>query len=228
MPSPRISATRCSRSGRSGGTRRVLPFSDAWWDAPIFYPAGNAMALADHRVGLGVITTPLIWAGASPLIAYNVAFLASFFLSAAAGYALCAGRHRPPAGSVRRRPGLRLPPVPRRPSRTRRAALVVLAGGGAALPAPLGAHAQPLAAGRAGPGAHAAGADLRLLLLLRHAARRRLDRLVRAPPIVVVAAGRAGGGAGRAGAGDRAGAVALPRGARRVRVGRDPSTRSSS
>ena len=91
-------------------------------------------------------------------------------------YALGAGGRRPPAGSVRRRPGLRLPSVPRRPPRTRRAALVVLAGGGAALPAPLVAHAQSLAAGRAGPGAHAAGADLRLLLLLRHAARRRLDR----------------------------------------------------
>ena len=78
---------------------QVLPFSDAWWDAPIFYPAGNAMALADHRVGLGVITTPLIWAGASPLVAYNVAFLASFFLSAAAGYALSLAvtGHRPAA-----------------------------------------------------------------------------------------------------------------------------------
>ncbi len=77
----------------------ALPFSDTWWDAPIFYPAGNAMALADHRVGLGVITTPLIWAGASPLIAYNVAFLASFFLSAAAGYALSLAvtGHRPAA-----------------------------------------------------------------------------------------------------------------------------------
>ena len=77
----------------------MLPFSEAWWNAPIFYPAGNAMALADHRVGLGVITTPLIWAGASPLIAYNVAFLASFFLSAAAGYALSLAvtGHRPAA-----------------------------------------------------------------------------------------------------------------------------------
>ena len=78
---------------------QVLPFTDAWWHAPIFYPAGNAMALADHRVGLGVITTPLIWAGASPLVAYNVAFLGSFFLSAAAGYALALAvtGHRPAA-----------------------------------------------------------------------------------------------------------------------------------
>ena len=78
---------------------QVVPFSEAWWNAPIFHPAGNAMALADHRVGLGVITTPLIWAGASPLIAYNVAFLASFFLSAAAGYALAltVTGHRPAA-----------------------------------------------------------------------------------------------------------------------------------
>jgi hypothetical protein len=68
---------------------RVVPFSAAWWHAPIFVPAGNAMALADHRVGLGLITTPLILAGASPLAAYGVAFLSSYVASAASGYALC-------------------------------------------------------------------------------------------------------------------------------------------
>ena len=70
---------------------RVLPFSEAWWQAPIFYPGRDAMTLADHRVGLGPLTTPVLWAGASPVAAYDVAFLASFVLSAAAAYALCRG-----------------------------------------------------------------------------------------------------------------------------------------
>ena len=78
---------------------RVLPFSEAWWQPSIFVPAEQVMALADHRVGLGVITTPLILAGTSPLAAYGVAFLASFVLSAVAGYALCValGTARPVA-----------------------------------------------------------------------------------------------------------------------------------
>lgn len=66
----------------------LRPFSEAWWHGPIFVPQPDALALADHRVGLGLITTPLVWAGASPLAAYGVAFLASFVVSAAAAYAL--------------------------------------------------------------------------------------------------------------------------------------------
>jgi hypothetical protein len=77
----------------------VVPFSEAWWEAPIFFPTGNAMALADHRVGLGVLTTPLIWAGASPLAAYGVAFLASFVVSAIATYGLCRAVGATPAAS---------------------------------------------------------------------------------------------------------------------------------
>jgi hypothetical protein len=68
---------------------RVLPFSAAWWHGPIYFPTADTLALADHRVGLGFISTPLIWAGASPLAAYGVVFLASFLLSAATAYALC-------------------------------------------------------------------------------------------------------------------------------------------
>ncbi len=68
---------------------QVLPFSEAWWQGPIYFPTTDTLALADHRVGLGLVSTPLIWAGASPLTAYGVAFLASFLFSAAAVYALC-------------------------------------------------------------------------------------------------------------------------------------------
>ncbi len=68
---------------------RVLPLTAAWWQGPIFYPAAGTLAFSDHRLGLGLIATPLLLAGAAPLTAYNVAFLLTFVLSAtlAAGLA---------------------------------------------------------------------------------------------------------------------------------------------
>ena len=177
------------------------------------------MALADHRVGLGVITTPLIWAGASPLIAYNVAFLASFFLSAAAGYALSLAvtGHRPAAFVG----GLVFGFHPFRAAHLEHVELLSSYWLAVAL---LCLHRWVRTRSRWPL------AGLALVLTLQALTSgyyffyamlldRRLDRLVRAPPIVVVAAGRAGGGAGGAGAGDRAGAVALPDDARRARVG---------
>lgn len=65
-----------------------LPFTADWWNGAIFYPAPGALALSDHRVGIGLITTPLILGGVTPLAAHNIAFLASYVLSAAAAYAL--------------------------------------------------------------------------------------------------------------------------------------------
>lgn len=65
-----------------------VPFTADWWNGAIFYPAPGTLALSDHRVGLGVITTPLILGGVTPLAAHNVALLASYMLSAAAAYAL--------------------------------------------------------------------------------------------------------------------------------------------
>jgi hypothetical protein len=67
----------------------VVPFTDRWWDGLAFFPARRTLTLSDHRVGLGLITSPLIWLGVSPLAAHNVSFLATFVLSAAAAYALC-------------------------------------------------------------------------------------------------------------------------------------------
>jgi ABC-type Fe3+-siderophore transport system permease subunit len=66
---------------------------------PDLRAAPDTLALADHRVGLSLLTTPLIWAGASPFAAYGVAFLASFVASAGAAYALCVsvGASRPAA-----------------------------------------------------------------------------------------------------------------------------------
>ena len=103
----------------------------------------DTLALADHRVGLGLISTPLIWAGASPLTAYGVAFLASFLLSAAAAYALClALTASRPAAFVG---GLVFGFHPYRAAHLEHVELLsaVLAAADAALPAPLAAHGQP-------------------------------------------------------------------------------------
>jgi hypothetical protein len=67
----------------------VVPFTDRWWDGLAFFPARDTLTLSDHRVGLGIIATPLMWVGASPVTAHNVVYLATFILSALAAYALC-------------------------------------------------------------------------------------------------------------------------------------------
>ena len=65
-----------------------LPFTAAWWDGAFFFPASDNLALSDHRVGISVLTTPLIWLGMSPLGAYGLIFLLTWFLSASTAYAL--------------------------------------------------------------------------------------------------------------------------------------------
>ena len=67
----------------------VLPFSDAWWHAPLFYPAADGTAFTEHLVGISVFATPIIWVTGSPVVAYNMAFLLSFPLSGLAAYLLC-------------------------------------------------------------------------------------------------------------------------------------------
>jgi hypothetical protein len=66
----------------------VLPLTDRWWNAPIFFPVKGAFALSETLLGLAPITTPLQWLGVSPVAAYNVAFLFSYFSAAVAAHAL--------------------------------------------------------------------------------------------------------------------------------------------
>ena len=73
-----------------------LPLTRAWWDAPIFWPMHGALSLSEHMLGISLLTTPLLWAGATPLTAYHVAFLCAFPLTALAAHALaftCLKRH---------------------------------------------------------------------------------------------------------------------------------------
>ena len=66
----------------------AIPFTSVWWDGLAFYPAAATLSFSDHRVGLGLIATPIMWLGGSPIMAHNVTFALTFLLSAFAAYAL--------------------------------------------------------------------------------------------------------------------------------------------
>jgi len=62
----------------------VRPLSSEWWNFPIFWPLHGALAFSEHLLGLSLVATPLQRLGASPVLAYNLLFLASFPLAALA------------------------------------------------------------------------------------------------------------------------------------------------
>ena len=64
------------------------PLTDRWWNAPAFYPAAGTLAFSEHLTGLTPLTTPIHWLIGSPALAYNVAFVLSFPLSAVAMHLL--------------------------------------------------------------------------------------------------------------------------------------------
>jgi len=59
----------------------AVPFSQRWWNPPMFFPMPGALALSEHLAGIGIITTPLQLLHASALAAYNSALILSFALS---------------------------------------------------------------------------------------------------------------------------------------------------
>jgi len=68
---------------------QAIPFTDAYWNAPIFAPAPYGFALSETLLGLVWLTTPLQWLGASPLVAYNVLVLVTPVLNGLSMYWLC-------------------------------------------------------------------------------------------------------------------------------------------
>jgi hypothetical protein len=66
----------------------VLPLTRRWVDGFFFYPAGGALALSDHRLGLSPIASPLLWLGISPVTTYNIVWLATYPLCATAAHGL--------------------------------------------------------------------------------------------------------------------------------------------
>ena len=65
-----------------------IPFVGGWWDGLAFYPEHGSLAFSDHRVGLGLIASPILWLGGGPILAHNVVFLLSFPLCAIAAHLL--------------------------------------------------------------------------------------------------------------------------------------------
>ncbi|MBI3402495.1 MAG: discoidin domain-containing protein [Acidobacteria bacterium] len=66
----------------------VTPLTEAWWNAPFFWPTHGVTAFAEHLLGISLLATPLQWLGAGPVTAYNAAFLLTFPLSAIGAHAL--------------------------------------------------------------------------------------------------------------------------------------------
>jgi hypothetical protein len=63
------------------GTQAV-PLTVHWWNAPMFYPATGVLGFSEHLLGLVPIAAPLIALTHQPLVGHNVAFIATFVLSA--------------------------------------------------------------------------------------------------------------------------------------------------
>src|SRR5688572_14114138 len=61
---------------------QAVPLTAAWWNAPAFYPAPGAFGFSEHLLGLAPISAPIIALTGQPLIGHNIAFIATFALSA--------------------------------------------------------------------------------------------------------------------------------------------------
>ena len=67
-----------------------IPFTERWWNPPVFHPASDVLAYSEHLLGISLWSAPVYWLTGSPIIAYNVAFLLTFPLSGIAVYLLVA------------------------------------------------------------------------------------------------------------------------------------------
>ena len=66
----------------------AVPLTDAWWNAPAFYPSQGVLAFSENLLGLAPITAPIIALTQAPLVGYNAAFLLSYLLSGLGAYLL--------------------------------------------------------------------------------------------------------------------------------------------
>ena len=65
-----------------------VPFTEAWWQFPIFHPTRDTLTFSEHVLGLSVIATPLYWMTSSTLAAYNGTLLLTYPLCGLAMFAL--------------------------------------------------------------------------------------------------------------------------------------------
>ncbi len=66
-----------------------VPLTSAWWNAPAFFPAENALTFSEHLAGLSPLSSPIYWLTGRAQVSYNVIFLLSFPLCAFSNYLLC-------------------------------------------------------------------------------------------------------------------------------------------
>jgi hypothetical protein len=75
------------------------PWTEAWFDFPIFYPVEGGMTFSEHLLGLAMLAAPIHWLTGNALIAYNVTFLATYVLCGVGMFCLVWGLTRHPAAS---------------------------------------------------------------------------------------------------------------------------------
>jgi len=67
----------------------TVPFTEAWWSPPHFYPSKDVAAFTENLVGTSVLATPIFWlTGGNALAAYNLSFFLTWPLSAFTAYLL--------------------------------------------------------------------------------------------------------------------------------------------
>ena len=66
----------------------AVPLTDAWWNAPAFYPSPGVLGFSENLLGLAPITAPIIALTHAPLLGYNAAFLLSYLFSGLGAYLL--------------------------------------------------------------------------------------------------------------------------------------------
>ena len=65
-----------------------LPWTEAWWQFPIFHPTRDTLAFSEHLLGLSAIAAPLDWVTGNAVVTYNLVTLLTFVFSCAAMYLL--------------------------------------------------------------------------------------------------------------------------------------------
>ena len=92
---------------RGTDTSATVPLASAWslwwvadraaagfasfWDAPIFFPTPQTFAFSEPLLLEGAVAAPLLWAGASPVLAHNLVLLAALVTNGAFALALLCG-----------------------------------------------------------------------------------------------------------------------------------------
>ena len=67
---------------------RIVPWTDAWFNFPAFYPATDTLTFSEHLLGVSVLATPLNWLTGNAVAAYNLTLLAGYVLCGLAMFAL--------------------------------------------------------------------------------------------------------------------------------------------